>query len=76
VRRRRASRAKRYRLLGLLAWRGARQARRHRWLGLLAWRGARLYLGRRRLALRLSFAAAVAVGGALRAARARRRPTI
>ena len=67
-------RVRRYRLLGLLAWRGARQARRHRWLGLLAWRGTRLYLRRRRLALWLSFAAAVALGGALCAARARRRP--
>ena len=69
---------RRYRLLGLLALRGARQARRHRFLGLLAWRGVRFYLRRRRLALRYLFAAAVAVVGLLGAARARatRRPPV
>jgi hypothetical protein len=48
--------------------------KRHRWLGLFAWRGTRLYLRRRRIALRLTFAAAVAAVGAIRALRASRRP--
>jgi hypothetical protein len=66
-------RGRRYRLLGRLAWRGARQARRHRFLGFLAWRGARWYLRRRRLTLRLAFVGAVAVGSAIRTAWAARR---
>jgi len=66
-------RAKRYRFLGRLAWRGAKGAHRHRFVGLLAWRSLRWYLRRRRLAVRLAFSAAVAVGGAIAASRSRRR---
>ncbi len=69
-----AKRVRRYKLLGLLAWRGAKQVRRHRWVGLLAWRGWRLYARRRRMAVRVAFAAALALPGLLRAARAMRRP--
>ena len=69
-------RARRYRLFGLLAWRGARHVHRHRRLGLLAWRGWRLYARRRRMAVRLAFAAALALPGLVRAVRASRRPRI
>ena len=62
--RRRAKRVRRYRLLALLAWRGARQVRRHRYLSLLAWRAWRFYARRRRMVVRLAFAAAVALAGA------------
>jgi len=71
-----ARRVRRYKLLGLLAWRGARQVRRHRYLGLLAWRGWRFYARRRRTAVRLAFAAALALPGLVRAVRAARRPRI
>lgn len=73
MRTRGAKRVRRYRLLGLLAWRGARHVHRHRRLGLLAWRGWRMYARRRRMAVRLAFAAAVALPGLIRAARASRR---
>jgi hypothetical protein len=50
--------------------------RRHRYLGVLAWRGWRLYARKRRMAVRLAFAAAVALPGLIRAARASRRPRV
>jgi hypothetical protein len=74
--RRRAKRVRRYKLLVLLAWRGARQVRRHRYLSLLAWRGWRFYARRRRMVVRLTFAAAVALPALIRAVRASRRPRI
>jgi len=63
-----------YRLVGPLAWHGAKRVWRHRLIGVLAWRAARWYLRRRRIAVRLAFSAAVAVGGAIAAGRSRRRP--
>ncbi len=68
-----ARRLRRYKRVGLLAWRGGKHLRRHRYVGLLAWRGWRLYARRRCLTVRLAFEAAVALGGLLAAARAWRR---
>jgi hypothetical protein len=63
----------RHRVLGRLAWHGAKRARRRRFAAVLAWQSASWYLRRRRIAVWLAFTAAVAVGGAIAARRSRRR---